>query len=42
MVKARVFQGVLGTRFGSLELKSGSLDSEKIIIVSLASEKSGP
>ena len=31
----RVFQGVLGTRFGSLE-------SEKIIIGSLESEKSGP
>jgi len=29
------------TRFGSLELKIGSLESEKIIIGSLESEKSG-
>jgi len=29
------------TRFGSLELKIGSLESEKIIIESLKSEKSG-
>jgi len=45
-----VFQGVLGTRFGPLELKIGSLESEKIMIgsleskkiVSLESEKLGP
>jgi len=45
-----VHQGVLGTRFGSLELKIGSLESEKVIIGflhskkigSLESEKSGP
>ena len=36
------FQGVLGTRFGSLELKIGSLESAKIIIGSLELEKSGP
>jgi len=36
------FQGVLGTRFGSLELQIGSLESAKIIIGSLESEKSGP
>ena len=35
------FKGILGTRFGSLELKIGSLDSEKIIIGSLESEKIG-
>jgi len=34
-------KGVLGTRFGSLEFKIGSLESEKIIIVSLGSEKIG-
>ena len=37
----RFFKGVLGTRFGSLELKIGSLESEKIIIGSLESEKIG-
>ena len=31
------FQGVLGTRFGSLEFQIGSLESEKIIIGSLKS-----
>ena len=44
------FKGVLGTQFGSLELKIGFLESEKIIIGpleskkigSLESEKSGP
>jgi len=36
----QVFLGVLGTRFGSLELKIGSLESEKIISGSLGSEKS--
>jgi len=35
------FKGVLGTRFGTLELKIGSLASEKIIIGSLESEKIG-
>jgi len=35
------FYGNLGTRFGSLELKIGSLESEKIIIGSLESEKIG-
>jgi len=37
----RVFQGVLETRFRSLELKIGSLESAKIIIGSLKSEKIG-
>jgi len=32
---------VLGTRFGSLELKIGSLESEKVITGSLESEKIG-
>jgi len=39
----QVFEGVLGTQFGSLELEKiiiGSLKSEKI--GSLESEKSGP
>jgi len=36
------FEGVLRSRFESLELKIGSLESEKIIIGSLESEKSGP
>jgi len=36
----QVLYGVLRTRFGSLELKIGSLESE--IIGSLESEKSGP
>jgi len=44
------FKGVLGTRFGSLDFKIGSLESEKIIIGSLDTgkigylelEKSGP
>jgi len=47
---AGYFKGVLGTRIGSLELKTGSLESENIIIGSLESriigslqsEKSGP
>jgi len=34
-------KSVLGTRFGSPELKIGSLQSEKIIIRSLESEKIG-
>jgi len=34
------FQGVLGIRFGSLESKIGSLESERIIIGSPESEKS--
>jgi len=38
----QVLYGVLGTQFGSLELKIGFLDTEKIIIGSLESEKSGP
>jgi len=38
---AGFFQSVLGTRFGSLELKIGSLESEKIIIGSLESKKIG-
>jgi len=33
------FKGVLGTRFGSLELKIGFLETEKVIIRSLESEK---
>jgi len=33
---------LLGTRIGSLESKIGSLESEKFIIGSLESEKSGP
>ena len=38
----RVFvKGVLGTQIGSLELKIGSLESEKIVIGSLKSEKIG-
>jgi len=37
----QVFKGDLRTRFGSLELKIRSLQSEKIIIGSLESEKSG-
>jgi len=37
-----VFLGVLGTRFGSIGFKIGSLESEKIISGSLESEKSGP
>jgi len=48
--RAAFFQGILGTRFGSLELKIGSLKWKKIIIGyqelekigSLESEKSGP
>ena len=39
-VSPMVFLRCLGTRFGTLELKIGSLDSEKI--GSLESEKSGP
>jgi len=41
-MKAGFFKGVLGARFGSLELRIGSLESEKTIIRSLESEKSGP
>ena len=36
-----LFSSVSGTRFGSLEVKIGSLESEKLIIGSLKSEKSG-
>jgi len=39
--KPGFFQGVLGTRFGSLEFEIGCLESEKIIIRSLESEKIG-
>ena len=35
------FEGVLGTRFGSLEFQIGSLESEKNITGSLKSEKIG-
>jgi len=35
------FQGVLGTRFGTLEVKIGSVESEKIIVRSLELEKIG-
>ena len=35
------FYGVSGTRFGFLELKIGSLESEKINVGSLESEKIG-
>jgi len=35
-------EGVLGTRFGSLELKIRSLESEKVVTGSLESEKSSP
>jgi len=35
------FLGVLRTQFGSLELKTGSLQSEKIIIGFLESNKIG-
>ena len=42
MTVAQVFfWGVLGTRFGALELKIGSLQSEKIIIGSLESREIG-
>jgi len=34
-------KGVLGTQYGSLELNIGSLESEKIIIGFLESQKSG-
>jgi len=34
-----VFKGVLGTRFGSVELRIGYLESKKVIIGSLESEK---
>jgi len=37
-----LFKGVLGTRFGSLELKIEYLESAKIVIRFLESEKSGP
>jgi len=36
------FYGVLGTRIGSLELKIGSLESAKVVMGSLESEKSAP
>jgi len=36
------FLNVSGTRFKSLELKIGSIESEQIITESLESEKSGP
>jgi len=39
---AGFFKGVLETQFGSPEFEIGSLESEKIIISSLESEKSGP
>jgi len=39
--RAGFLQGVLGTRFVSLELKIGSLELEKLIIGSLESEKIG-
>jgi len=42
LIQAGFFKGVLGTRFGSLELTIGSLESAKIIIRPLGSEKSGP
>jgi len=38
----QVFYGVLGTRFGSLELKIRSVEPQKVIIRSLESKKSGP
>ena len=41
IANTRVFKGVLGTRFRSLEFQIGSLESEKIIIGSLKSEKIG-
>jgi len=37
----KIFKGILGTRIGSLDLKIGSLESAKIIIRSLESEKIG-
>ena len=37
----RFFKGILGTRIGCLDLKIGSLESAKIIIRSLESEKIG-
>ena len=40
-LRPRFFEGVLGTRFGSLELKIVSLESEKVIRF-LESEKSDP
>jgi len=40
LITTRVFKSVLGTRFGSLELKIGSLESEKI--GSPESERSDP
>ena len=40
-IPSQVFWGVLRTRFGTLEFKIGSLESEKIIIGFLASEKIG-
>jgi len=41
MCVVRFFKGVLGTRFGSLELKIGSLESETINIRSPESKKIG-
>jgi len=35
------FKGILGTQFGSLEFQIGSLESQKIIIGSLKSDKIG-
>ena len=40
-MKPGFFWGVLGTWFGSLELKIGSLKSEKIIIGPLETKKIG-
>jgi len=40
--QSRFFEGIIGTQFASLELKIVSLESEKIIVGSLESEKSGP
>jgi len=39
IVTTRDFYGVLGTWFGSLQLKIGSLESAKIVIRSLESDK---
>jgi len=40
--RSGIFNAVLGTRFGSLEMKIGSLESEKNFIRSLEAEKSDP
>jgi len=42
ILKQVLVKGVSGTRFGSIELKIGSLESAKIIIGSIESDKSGP